>query len=512
MKNETNHGMQRRSFIQRGKVAAIPAIAGVIFVGVLYLISPGEKLSGNIAVPRSTDSLHNSRSRANSLARPDQKSDNSNKIISELKSKQSPLLIDISNFGKGEFYAIWEELNKFSGGAYDDLKMEAIIKAAHLENSTELIAFMTSSVGEGTEKNYYLNLVFSYSKENPEVLLKDLNSLKTNSSYKDCISGFTRNISRLASLNAIHDLLTNADADARKAILDGCALFYNATTPWAIGGRDERVGETLSTLNDIIGKGIFSDSEINDALTKMANEEPLLLWSEITQINGYSNFEKYDLLNKVFRKAYINNSIEALKLLNKQNFEKISPDLIRQVVASSLKFNAATGQKIIDSLYDEKMPQSVKNNFVAGEAFYYANAANMETAWLKVNQISDPAIKKQAEGQVWGRERDLVRNTVNAGPQKAIEELVSGKSQHDDYWIEEAMDVWMHKDFDNAEKWYQDNWKNLPADKAQYAAASFAKQAIKTGDLDVAEQWLTYINDPKTKERIQAEVSKAAGE
>jgi len=76
----------------------------------------------------------------------------------------------------------------------------------------------------------------------------------------------------------------------------------------------------------------------------------------------------------------------------------------------------------------------------------------------------------------------------------------------------ETLRVWMAKDFDNAEEWYRDNWKNLPADKAQYAAASFAKQAIKTGDLDVAEQWLPYIQDPKTKERIQAEFSKAAGE
>lgn len=67
----------------------------------------------------------------------------------------------------------------------------------------------------------------------------------------------------------------------------------------------------------------------------------------------------------------------------------------------------------------------------------------------------------------------------------------------------------MAKDFDNAEKWYQDNWKNLPADKAQYAAASFAKQAIKTGDLDVTEQWLPYIKDPKTKARIEAEIDKA---
>jgi hypothetical protein len=188
--------------------------------------------------------------------------------------------------------------------------------------------------------------------------------------------------------------------------------------------------------------------------------------------------------------------IEALYLMQKNNVEKADDVLESLPLDLKQHYSVAAIKSLLNSLDSESKTGSGK----------------LLDAWSQVAKIVDPQLKKQAEGQVWGKERDMVRNTVNSAPQKAIEELVSGKSQHDAYWIEEAMDVWMAKDFDNAEKWYQDNWKNLPADKAQYAAASFAKQAIKTGDLDVAEQWLPYIQDPKTKARIQAEVSKAAGE
>lgn len=102
----------------------------------------------------------------------------------------------------------------------------------------------------------------------------------------------------------------------------------------------------------------------------------------------------------------------------------------------------------------------------------------------------------------------MVRNAVKNDPEQAVAELVSGKSQHDAYWIEEAMDVWMAKDFDKAEQWYQENWKSLPADKSQYASASFAKRAIKARDLESAAQWIRFIHDPNTKTRIEGEFRK----
>jgi hypothetical protein len=149
-----------------------------------------------------------------------------------------------------------------------------------------------------------------------------------------------------------------------------------------------------------------------------------------------------------------------------------------------------------------------KDQLTLAESSYSIEKGGIKTAWDTVGKITDPAIKKQAETRVWAKERDMMRSAANADPQKVLEELVAGKSQHEDYWIEEAMDVWVSKDYAKAEQWYQDNWKTLPADKAQYVASSFAVRAIKAGDAAAASQWIPFIQDPKTKNRVEGELKK----
>jgi hypothetical protein len=90
-----------------------------------------------------------------------------------------------------------------------------------------------------------------------------------------------------------------------------------------------------------------------------------------------------------------------------------------------------------------------------------------------------------------------------------MESIIDGKSKFGDYWLEEAMGTWISKDFDKAQSWYQDNWNKLPAGKSQYLAAAFAKQAASQGDAATARQWAAYIQDPKTKQRIDAGIAKA---
>jgi hypothetical protein len=90
-----------------------------------------------------------------------------------------------------------------------------------------------------------------------------------------------------------------------------------------------------------------------------------------------------------------------------------------------------------------------------------------------------------------------------------LQSIVSGKSNYNDYWLEEAMSTWVAKDFDKAQEWYQKNWNSMPANKSQYLAAAFAKQAIGQGDVATARQWAAHIQDAKTKQRIETGIAEA---
>ena len=131
---------------------------------------------------------------------------------------------------------------------------------------------------------------------------------------------------------------------------------------------------------------------------------------------------------------------------------------------------------------------------------------NYLSAWQAVGFIADPDLKRKAEGRVWSAERDSVLESVYSNPSGTMNSLVNGKSDFSGYRLEGAMDAWMERDFETANKWYQENWNSMPASKSQFLAASFAKQSLQQGDTEAAREWATHITDPKTRNRIDTKI------
>ncbi len=131
---------------------------------------------------------------------------------------------------------------------------------------------------------------------------------------------------------------------------------------------------------------------------------------------------------------------------------------------------------------------------------------NFPAAWEALGSIADPDLKRKAEGRVWSAEQESVLASVYSNPSATIESLVTGKSDFSGFWLEGAMDAWMERDFENANKWYQENWNSMPASKSQFLAASFAKQSLQQGDTNAAREWSTHITDPKVRNRIDTKI------
>ncbi|WP_193212033.1 hypothetical protein [Luteolibacter marinus] len=138
-----------------------------------------------------------------------------------------------------------------------------------------------------------------------------------------------------------------------------------------------------------------------------------------------------------------------------------------------------------------------------------ASTAGIADSWDLVSQIEDPVLKKTIEGKVWSRERNLLHRAVEENPEGALMDIVAGKSSFKDYWLEEAMTVWMDSDSQRASDWYQNIRNSIPPSKSQYISASFAKIAASQGDMSSAREWANSIYDAKTRKRIEAEIEKA---
>jgi len=310
-------------------------------------------------------------------------------------------------------------------------------------------------------------------------------------------------IASLSSLAEVDMMKLQSKVKDNNQILQGLALYS-----YGHPGSEVENASLIKDIFKVFDSMNFQAQEsknqsMNYLYSSLAVRYPFEVWNEYIQIDGSKNSE---LLNSLTTKMASFDIAKTATLLI------ASPDYINPNILidhwgrnDSQSFKIWSEKNIKENKLSQEVISSAKSKLIELEF----NQSNVRESWAKLKTITDPKARENLEKRLWSKERNMVQNSVKAEPQKALEELVSGTSVHDSYWIEEAMDVWMQKDFDKAEKWYGDNWKSLPAEKAQYAAAAFAKNAIKAGDVDAAAQWLPYIQDPKTKARIQADVDKA---
>lgn len=379
---------------------------------------------------------------------------------------------------------------------------QTVVRMSDLgEDAVTLVSRIYDLSQPGDTRNHVLRDLMSQSNfAISENIVSEMLEYTTNKIEEESIlNGVRFRISSAESLDDYAALLNTSNAKLRDEVCIGMSSYLTHCKMYIEGTYAARLKEVMSIL-------AASDMELSPSIMnrviKLAGSEQAL--------------EFYDFLNSGTSEATLalNNVDLSFREKMAGKIAEDSPNIAcnlflqkQDVTALAAGLNTWLAKDESAALewfskHATSMDVMTLDNAKAAIAISSARKPIAEQ-WALVNDISDPTIKKKAEGAVWGRELNMVRKTVNADPSKAVNDLITGNSQHDPYWIEEAMDVWMAKDIDDAQKWYQDNWRNLPTDKAQYVAASFAKQAIKTGDADVAAQWIPFIKDPKTKERIE---------
>jgi len=186
----------------------------------------------------------------------------------------------------------------------------------------------------------------------------------------------------------------------------------------------------------------------------------------------------------------------------------IGSDSGKMVYARTLGLLVVDASEMADGIY-ERIPAHARDEVTNGLIGHILSHQTVEAAREWLPRIEDPKVRSEAEGRIWARERDELRQNASGDPMGTVASIISGDSKYDTYWIEEAMMTWISNEPEKAETWYQENWKTLPPEKAQYVAAAYAKDALAKGDPATATQWANLIQDQKTKNRIVASIEMA---
>jgi len=371
-------------------------------------------------------------------------------------------------------------------------------------------------------------MIFSLFSKAPEDLGKLLERIRGGSfSERDIhsvMSGLARNIAEPGGFLKVENLLNSGRPISQheaEAIVYGLAVgidlgnaglqYYNdPDVPHEKLTNDTKLKflEAEALLKQVCkANPHFTDKLWDHFLTNAGQASPFEGWESVlmnANTMSPSAKDKYLLLlgGHMFSldPALAANTI--LQLGAKQDVSKILSEGVREWFRTDSE--AAERWLSATNLKDKERDQ-----IASGVAVFMVDEHRIEESWKWIGEIRDPTAKKQAEGKVWEMQRSIVRKEVARDPEATLQSLISGESKHSTYWIEEALSTWISKEPEKAEKWYQNNWDSLPPAKSQYVAAAYAREAIKTGDLVTASQWTSLIQDPKTKERIEASITKA---
>lgn len=463
-------------------LATALALGIALYFGIFTPPTENAENSNKPRRPSSTSSTHQEKSPKDRAALLAQKS-SSEKSLAEWKERFLEIQADRTMKDQDREMALREVMEKISSKT----------------TISECLAFVRDTLGEGSFQDSLCLQIFSHSKSDTPTLLAAIAERENPKRRIHCYVGMIERM-YLRQMADDEKILILAHAVEQKN-LDAITLY----TKWQIAARNESesLQEAMARIRALTDKlGTESHSAVSEGFAaSIMSDDPFLAWE----------FKPKDAHTKeaLFRYMMQNDKERTLALTLQ---DEALRDQFQLGLTYYLNANSTAANQWIDK-HMESLDPRAKNQVLAAKYIHHLNHLG-DNDHAKLNelrdltkQISDLTIRKKVRDDIWIKEREMVRTTVSSEPQRAIEELVTGQSPYDAYWIEEAMDVWMEKDSEQAEQWYQENYKTLPKDKVQYAAASFAKKAIAAGDLDTASQWVSLIEDAKTKDRIEREIN-----
>jgi hypothetical protein len=378
--------------------------------------------------------------------------------------------------------------------------VRSVAAKGHLEEAMRLAR---EGTGAGTDRTLLFADIFMSSAISAEELLKRYRELKDENERMGAELGFGEPgrfglPGNILSIDYEKEGLSNA----LMMSLAGYAGFsFDKSVPSELNR--ERAMKVLEAMGDMATRGEISKGVLSDVLKRFASEDPKVAFQFLVKSS-----EGIDpsTIAKIVRAQIDKRPEETIgQMVNTEGGlgghlstafqEWLSKD--REKALAWLAQNQG-------SLKSQQM-----NACVSAQASFEVSKGNFDKAREALDTIDDPQLKEQVGGRIWSAERDAVRKEVQRNPSAALQGIVSDQSKYASYWLEEAMSTWVSKDSEQAVAWYQENWNSLPASKAQYVAAAFAKQALNQGDPAAAHQWAELIQDEKTKNRIAAEIAKA---
>ena len=264
---------------------------------------------------------------------------------------------------------------------------------------------------------------------------------------------------------------------------------------------DAQLFLTLKSLN-------LTPMSLSDCLSQLSRSKPKVALNLV--INILNEDPKRDVKFAMVR--IVDNLIEGgfqdAAAIVIDNYGGLGADPVAQVFRSWIDYDISEVVKWLDT-HGGKLEISIQDGISKQFAGKAVTEREFDTARLWAESVTDAAVKKSIDDEIWLAERKILLDQVKTDPVTAVSALVRGDTGFQDFYIKDAFESWFEADFDAANRWYLENKAQIPDHKKQHIARAYTNEAIAAGDLDLAQQWLTQVVDPTFKSALEAKIESA---
>lgn len=375
-------------------------------------------------------------------------------------------------------------------------------KLSSLEGCEKSINWLKEQVGEGADFSVLVSGIFLGTKEPLEVLFKEIGKLPTATRGGVSAVLLQKIIESDDPAGKIQSAFSSADPESLKEGMGVALQLYFM--------QSDSVADSMNSMRSIMSSldGESLAGFRNAYLGGLSRVAPKDAWREMRSLAKESvDSESWqpDLRNRISAQLRALGARDSLEFLIQEGGTATE---LEKSVSMWGNMNSVELNKWISNQMNNLSP-SQQDGVRSGLAIMSLDQRDFPALREHLESISDLDVRSDIERRLWEGQREAIQEDITKDPTGTMEAMISGSKGAGDEWIEVAMNAWISKDPAQAEEWYQSNWKSLPTQKSQYIAAAYAKEALKQGDVAGARQWTAYIEDAKTKQRIEAGIAEA---
>gem|GEM_PF-2705485 len=157
----------------------------------------------------------------------------------------------------------------------------------------------------------------------------------------------------------------------------------------------------------------------------------------------------------------------------------------------------------------DALPPSVIDAVALAGARYNLEENDFGPAFGWLRRTINPRKHHKLRMEIYHKNLSFYRELATQDPEAFVIKIIQERGTNDDHWLDLGFEVWLAQSPDKALSWFEEHKSKLTIQQKNFINISFARSALKEGEITKAKKYARRLTDPKLKTKIHQEIAAA---